>query len=204
MATIHQATLSPTKLELLEAWLPGRSWFAGDSAAGLERVGAARFDDPAGAVGVEILLVTTPAGVLLQAPLTYRPAPLDGADEWLIGTLEHSVLGTRWVYDAVADPVFVAAAAEAIRTGGHEAAEVVETPDGPVPREPSMTLRGSGRQMPGSRAEIIRVDDGDPAVILTDIGELSVLRRPRDTPPDAALTLAGTWPGGSVTLAVLS
>jgi hypothetical protein len=204
MAIIHQASLSPTKLELLQAWLPGRSWFPAGSAAGLARVGAARFDDPAGAVGVEILLVTTPEGPLVQAPMTYRPGPLDGADEWLIGTLEHSVLGTRWVYDAVADPIFVAAVAEAIRTGGHEAAEVIETPDGPVPRESSMTLRGSGRQMPGSTAEIIRVDDGDPAVVLTNIGELSVPRLPRATPPDAALTLTATWPGGSVTLAALS
>jgi hypothetical protein len=204
MAIIHQATLTPTKVQLLEGWLPGRSWFPGDSAAGLERVGAARFDDPAGAVGVEILLVTTPEGPLVQTPMTYRPAPLDGAEEWLIGTLEHSVLGTRWVYDAVGDPVFVAAAAEAIRTGGHEAAEFLETPDGPVPREPLMTLRGSGTQMTGSRAEIIRIDDGDPAVILTNIGELSVPRLPQTTPPDAALTLTATWPGGSVTLAILS
>jgi maltokinase-like protein len=204
MAIIHQATLIPTKLQLLEAWLPGRSWFPRDSAAGLKRVGAARFDDPAGEVGVEILLVTTPQGPLVQAPMTYRPAPLDGADGWLIGTVEHSVLGTRWIYDAVADPIFVAAAAMAIRTGGHEAAEVLETPDGPVPREPSMTLRGSGSQAPGSAAEIIRVDDGDPAVILTNIGELSVPRLPRSTPPDATLTLTATWPGGSVTLAVLS
>jgi hypothetical protein len=204
MAIIHQATLTPTKVQLLEAWLPARRWYPGSSAAGLERVGAARFDDPAGQVGLEILLVKTPDGPLVQTPLTYRPTPLDGAGEWLIGTLEHSVLGTRWVYDAVGDPIFVAAAAEAIRTGGHEAAEVVETPDGPVTREPSMTLRGSGHQGPGSPAEIIRVDDGDPAVILTNLGELSVLRLPRTTPPDAALTLTATWPGGSLTLAVLS
>ncbi|MEU7458134.1 hypothetical protein [Streptosporangium roseum] len=28
MALIHQATLRPTKLELLAAWLPGRDWHA--------------------------------------------------------------------------------------------------------------------------------------------------------------------------------
>jgi hypothetical protein len=204
MAIIHQATLVPTKLELLEAWLPARTWYPGDSAAGLERVGAARFDDPAGDVGVEFFIVRAGDGPLTQVPMTYRAAPLDGAADWLIGVTEHSALGTRWVYDAVADPVFVAAAAEAIRTGGHEAAEYLETPDGPVARRPGMTLRGSGSQAPGTPAEIIRVDDGDPAVVLTNVGELSVLRLPRATPPDAALTLTGTWPGGSVTLAVLS
>jgi hypothetical protein len=204
MAVIHQATLIPTKLELLAAWLPTRSWHPGGQVAGLERVGAARFDDPAGEVGVEIMLVRTAAGPLTQVPMTYRAAPLDGAGEWLIGTTEHSVLGARWVYDAVADPVFVAVAAAAIRTGGHEAPEVIETPDGPVRREPSMTLRGSGTQAQGSPAEIIRVDDGEPAVVLTNVGELSVSRFPQAAPPDSTLTLTGTWPGGSVTLAVLS
>jgi hypothetical protein len=204
MAIIHQATLTPTKLELLEAWLPGRSWYPGGDATGLKRVGAARFDDPAGAVGVEIFLVKTPDGPLTQVPMTYRAAPLDGAGEWLIGTTEHSALGTRWVYDAVADPVFVAEAVRAIRTGGHEAAEYLETPDGPVAREPLMSLRGSGTQATGSPAEIVRVDDGDPAVVLTNVGELSLSRFPQASPPDALLTLTGTWPGGSVTLAVLS
>jgi hypothetical protein len=204
MAIIHQATLTPTKLQLLEAWLPARPWYPGDSADDLERVAAARFDDPAGAVGVEIFLVRAPGGPLVQVPMTYRSAPLDGADRWLIGTTDHSVLGRRWVYDAVADPVFIATAAEAIRTGGHQAPEVVQTPDGPVTREPLMTLRGSGAQAPGTPAEVVRLDDGDPAVVLTNVGELSVPRLLRTTPPDAALTLTAAWPGGSVTLAVLS
>src|SRR5690348_5501480 len=52
MATIHQATLTPTKLELLEAWLPGRHWYPADEAPGLQRIAACRFDDPAGEVGV--------------------------------------------------------------------------------------------------------------------------------------------------------
>jgi hypothetical protein len=204
MAIIHQATLSPTKLQLLEAWLPARDWYPADTAGGLERVGAARFDDPAGLVGVEVMLVKAPDGPLTQVAMTYRDAPLDGARRWLIGTTEHSVLGRRWVYDAVGDPVYVAAVTEAIRTGGREATESVETPDGPVAREPLMTMRGSGEQAPGTTAEIVRIDDGDPAVILTNVGELSVPRLPSAAPPDARLTLTGAWPGRSVTLAVLS
>jgi hypothetical protein len=204
MATIHQATVTPSKLQLLEGWLPAQEWYPGDSASGLQRLAAARFDDPAGEVGVEIFLVQAPGGPLTQAPMTYRAAPVEGAESRLIGVVEHSVLGTRWVYDAVGDPVFVAVTAEAIRTGGHEAAEWVQTPEGPVERQPLMTMLGSGDQAPGTTAEIIRVDDGDPAVILTNVGELSVPRLPRDIPPDTSLTLTGTWAGGSVTLAILS
>jgi hypothetical protein len=204
MAIIHRATLSPTKLELLEAWLPAREWYPGEEVTGLERVGAARFDDPAGLVGVEIFLVKAPDGPLTQVAMTYRAAPLEGADRWLIGVTEHSVLGTRWVYDAVGDPVYVATVAAAIRTGGREATEFVEMPEGPVAREPLMTMRGSGGQAPGTAAEIVRIDDGDPAVILTNVGELSVPRLPSAAPPDARLILTGAWPGQTVTLAILS
>lgn len=42
------------------------------------------------------------------APLTYRGAPLDGADHALLGTAEHGVLGRRWIYDGCHDPVLVA------------------------------------------------------------------------------------------------
>jgi hypothetical protein len=136
--------------------------------------------------------------------MTYRAAPLDGAQDWLIGTAEHSVLGTRWVYDAVGDPVFVATAAEAIRTGGHEAEEFVETPDGPLPRKSLMTLRGSGDQPPGTTAEVLRIDDGPIAVVVTNVGELGVSRLPTETPPDTDLTLTASWDGHAVTVAVLS
>src|SRR6185312_16942664 len=115
MALIHKATLDPTKLELLAAWLPGKSWH--QAAPGeLERVASYRFDDPAGAVGVETLLVRSGDGPVFQVPLTYRAAPLAGADDWLVGTMNHSVLGKRWAYDAVADPVHAQCLAAAIFT----------------------------------------------------------------------------------------
>ena len=46
------------------------------------------------------------AGAVLHVPLTYREAPLDGAEESLVTTVEHSAPGRRWVYDACIDPVF--------------------------------------------------------------------------------------------------
>ncbi len=111
VATVHEATLVPSKLEAMKAWLPGQDWFTGD-AGDLAVVGQFRFVDPEGEVGLQTMLVTS-RGELYQVPLSYRGAPLDGAEDALICTMEHSVLGTRWVYDALADPVY---AAELLRT----------------------------------------------------------------------------------------
>jgi Maltokinase N-terminal cap domain len=89
---------------LLSAWLPGRLWFTGR--AEVQPPGAYRFDDPAGEVGIEAILLQAADGSVLHAPLTYRRAPLDGAQDYLIGTTEHSVLGRRWVYDGCGDPIW--------------------------------------------------------------------------------------------------
>ena len=45
--------------------------------------------------------------VTYHVPLSYRGAPLTGADDALIGMAEHGVLGTRWIYDGTRDPVLV-------------------------------------------------------------------------------------------------
>ncbi len=101
MAIIHKATLSPSKLELIADYLPKQPWFIQDGSP--ELIGAYRFDDPAGEVGLETHVVTAGERVY-QVPLSYRGYALAGAEEWLIGTMDHSVLGKRWVYDACADP----------------------------------------------------------------------------------------------------
>ncbi|MEU6480480.1 1,4-alpha-glucan branching protein [Streptomyces sp. NPDC047017] len=112
MAVIHRTTIHPTKLELLTAWLPSRPWYGGDGAPLLEKAGGFRLDDPEGEVGIEFLVVNDIASgaapVTYLAPLTYRGAPLDGAEHALVGTMEHGVLGRRWVYDGCHDPVFTA------------------------------------------------------------------------------------------------
>ena len=85
MAIIHEATLAPTKLELLTSWLPGRSWYPGDGAVPLlTKAGGFRLDDPDGKVGLEFMAVTDASGdepVTYHVPLSYRGAPLTGADE---------------------------------------------------------------------------------------------------------------------------
>lgn len=136
MAIIHRATISPTKLELLEEWLG--SDLAGDEE--LRQVGSYRFDDPEGEVGIEALLVTR-GGAVRQAVLTYRAAPLDGAEGHLVTTMEHSVLGRRWIYDGAGDPVALAAYRRAL--AGQQEQAPLEIWDGDTlvdTREPTVEL----------------------------------------------------------------
>ncbi|MFJ9691679.1 1,4-alpha-glucan branching protein [Kitasatospora sp. NPDC101183] len=110
MAVIHRTTLRPTKLELLTAWLPSRPWYVGEGGAELVKTGGFRLDDPAGEVGIEFMVVTDVSGggaVDYLVPLTYRGAPLEGAEGALVGTTEHGTLGRRWAYDGCYDPVLV-------------------------------------------------------------------------------------------------
>ena len=111
MAEIHtDASISPTKLELVAPWMARQRWYAAKGRLPvLRRLWSWRLDDPAGEVGVETLLLVDEGGsepVVYQVPLTYRGAPLDGAQQALVGTMEHSVLGRRWVYDGPHDPVY--------------------------------------------------------------------------------------------------
>ena len=198
MALLHKADLTPTKLELLNAWLPTQPWYTGPTTPDVTKVGAFRFDDPAGEVGVETLLVQAGDGPVLQVPLTYRAAPLDGAERWLVGTTEHSVLGKRWVYDAAGDPVYAATLAAAILTGGSEAAEEFEV-DGVRQARPN-ELHATGSGHPGASVPavttVVRVTDNDPTLIATDSLNLTVLRVLKDdTAAGDAPNLTATWPG---------
>ncbi|MBA3021548.1 hypothetical protein [Propionicimonas sp.] len=153
-AIIHDATLTPTKLELLAGWLPKQPWFAG-RADDLERVAGYRFVDPDGEVGIDTLLVRS-AGVTYQVPLTYRSEPLAEAADHLIGTMEHSELGTRYTYDALGDPVYTVELLRVIHEGDTEA----ELSRG----EKTMTVLGSGvvpvSNAAGEMMRVIRVLDG--------------------------------------------
>ncbi|MBB2948697.1 hypothetical protein FB565_008480 [Actinoplanes lutulentus] len=193
MALLHKAQITPSKLELLAAWLPTRPWYDGEGP--LSRVAAARFDDPAGEVGVETMLVRAGDGPVLHVPLTYRGAPLDGAEEHLIGVTEHSVLGKRWVYDGTGDPVYVATLVEVIRSAGSEAVEEIESDGARVTREVDLTLTGSGAEVAPATA-ITGHADGDPTVIATDALTLNVNRVPLIAvdPADRGV-LSGCWSG---------
>ncbi len=206
MALLHRAEIRPTKLELLTAWLPSRGWYQGDAAAEVVRVAAYRFDDPAGEVGIETLLVRAGAGPVHQVPLTYRGAPLPSADAWLIGTVEHSVLGTRWVYDACADPVYAAALADAVLAGTGQAEEYFEVDGRREVRPPTMEITSDpgGIEVPAV-GEVRRVEDGPLTLIVTDTVRLTLRRRPEaateEAPTGTAATLTGAWDGARVPLA---
>ncbi|TWF81484.1 hypothetical protein FHX44_117429 [Pseudonocardia hierapolitana] len=193
MAVIHRAQITPTKAELIAGWLPSQTW-SGGAAAPLELLGAYRFDDPAGEVGIETHLVRTGEGVVLQVPLTYRGAPLEGAERHLVGTMEHSHLGRRWVYDGCGDPVYAAVLTATIRTGGREAEQWVEADGAPVRRESTARVAGSGT--PGAEPPAVAAVAPIDGPATTDVGGLVVLRViGQATSPDGAETLTGTWPG---------
>ncbi|WP_019608403.1 CG0192-related protein [Nocardiopsis sp. CNS-639] len=161
MAIIYKADLTPSKPELIGAWLDAQPW-AGRGPG--EILGAYRFDDPEGEVGVEVFLVRR-GDRLLHLPLTYRGAPLPGHEDHLVGTLEHSVLGTRWVYDGTEDEVALACFRRALE-GEQEQAELEVWEEGRrlenrsqqvvVSREP-----GTGAPR-GGRVLVQRVLDGGP------------------------------------------
>lgn len=132
MAILYNVELSPGKLELIEEWLPKQPWANVEPGTKLSRVSSFRFDDPAGEVGVEFHLVKAADGddTVYQVPLTYRGAPLAGAEEHLITEMDHPVLGHRWVYDGAADPVCVLETLRAIVTGGRSVDEFFQTDSG--------------------------------------------------------------------------
>jgi hypothetical protein len=184
VAIIHQATLTPTKTALVAAWLDGQSWAGrGDT----EVVGSYRFDDPAGEVGVEAMIVRR-GDRWLHVPMTYRGAPLDGAEEHLIGTLHHSVLGERWVYDAAVDPVARACFVRALR--GEQVQEEMEIWDGDrmVERRPTVVQVHREHAGGGPDAEV----DESRLVLVRVIGE----------PVDGPDRLLATWPGGQGVVAL--
>lgn len=202
MAIIHKAVLRPTKLELLSGWLPGQPWFTGSGVSEADKLGSFRFDDPAGEVGVETLLLADD-GAVVQVPLTYRSAPLAGAEAALIGTLEHSVLGERWVYDGCGDPVYAATLAAVILAGRPQADMMVHA-DGKVERAewtvqlettaqlestaPPETLQSGTPE----RVEAVTVD-GVTTIKAGDV-ELRVVRRlGAAAPMSQTKALTGTW-----------
>jgi maltokinase len=120
VAEIHTAaTLRPSKIELVQGWMGEQRWYAAKGRQPRLRLLATwRLDDPEGEVGIETLLVADEAGadtVVYQVPLTYRGEPLGSADHALVGTMDHSVLGRRWVYDGPHDPVYAAQLLELVQ-----------------------------------------------------------------------------------------
>ncbi|KAM9861570.1 hypothetical protein ACI1US_02573 [Leucobacter sp. BZR 635] len=205
MALLYtDTTLVPSKLELVAEWLPKQPWFTGDPAK-ISRVSGYRVDDPEGEVGIDGLLVSAGEDKVYHVPLTYRGAPLEGGEAHLVGTMEHGVLGTRWVTEGAGDPVYRAVIAQVIAQGGSGGEELVHQPDGSaVAREIEMPLHGSGEpgaQVPELWAAEVSLDGG-VSVASTGLVTLRVAHVPSAAAAGvaagsagAAGTLTATWPG---------
>jgi len=188
MALFHRATITPSKEEIVAAHL----------GAPIDPVGAFRFDDPDGRVGMETFLVRTGEdGVLHQVPLTYRDEPLAGAPEGaLLSEMEHSVLGRRWVYDGLHDPVYALMLAAVTMTGQGEALGMAVYEGRWYIAPTNVRIAGGGwtlERVPVDGFELVSRED-DVAVLRNDRFELTLFRRPSAGPrPPIALT--ATWAG---------
>jgi hypothetical protein len=176
MAKVHPgATLTPHFRDFLPPWVARQPWYMGTGTPSLSPTGYFRFEDPAGEVGIETHLVTD-GSVLYQIPMTYRAAPL-GADKSraLITTAQHSVLGTRWIYDGEADPVWRSQLLRLIRTNG------VSDPSGKRGVGPA---QAHGRLLaPGELADnMVRID----------LARVVIPGAPAEAPGIVGLVM-GTW-----------
>lgn len=191
MAVVHKATLAPTKLQVMTRWLPEQEWFGGDPTT-LLVLGAYRFDDVDGEVGIQAHIVQDGDGVIYQVPMTYRAAPLPGGDQQLMAELEHSVLGRRFVYDGSHDPVFLRETARAALTGASNVTEWQEQPDGadPVALPASMQVHGTGGHE-SVAPEAVEV------ALATTVAPI------QDEQPPADSLLIGDWGAGQYLLATV-
>lgn len=190
MAIIYRAELSPSKPEILRDFLSGRSW---GERGELELLGAYRFDDPEGEVGVECHLVQV-GEMIYHLPLAYRPGPVPGADEHLLTTLQHSVLGERYVYDGLGDEVALDCFRRALSGEQSQAELRIHADDGELVQTLEQTVAldlevdEGGR--PPSGAELL---DGAPFTIARTLGDL-----------DGTVRLRARWAGGEGVVAAFS
>ena len=114
-------------------------------------------------------------------PVTYRGDPLPDGEDHLVGVMEHSVLGTRHVYDACGDPVFVATVLDTIRSGGQQAElRVRAAGGGEAVRAPGATARGTGdpsTPVCDPTSAVSGTDGDDRTTVAFDGGRLTVMRR---------------------------
>jgi hypothetical protein len=201
VAVIYQATLVPSKIELLQAWVPHQPWIGDADASTIEVAGAYRFDDPDGEVGIETHLLRTADGQILQVPVTYRGSPVDGAESLLIATTQHSVLGKRWVYDACGDSVYARALATAVLSGAPQAELEVVTSAGQERWEATTRVSGSGSPETAIPpiGPVSYLSEGTTTVVRAGNLELTLLRTvgPHREKGERGTTqtLEGTWPG---------
>ncbi|MFI0781081.1 1,4-alpha-glucan branching protein [Streptomyces sp. NPDC021212] len=192
MAVIHKTTMNPTKLELLTPWLPLQPWYLGAGGAPeLSRVGGFRLDDPRGEVGIEFMVVRDDSGerpVHYHLPLTYRADPLAGAEQALVGTSEHGVLGQRWVYDGSHDPVLVAQLLALLQGRAEpQMQSVSDTPD------PSVTVQAADVPDAVGTVSVTNGPDGTRLALGQLTLDVTRVLEPAGRAPEAEGHVTATW-----------
>ena len=194
MARFHLATIRPTKADLIAEWAPTQPW-GPPADVPIEVIGSYRFDDPDGRVGMETHLVTA-GGTLLQVPLTYRDEPLVGAEDALIVEMQHSVLGTRWVYDGLRDPHLVVMLAAVAMTGQGEALGMAVYEGRWYIAPSKVRIQGGGwtqERVAVDGFDVTR-EDATSVVLRNDRFELTVFRHLAPG-PRPGIGLTATWDG---------
>lgn len=156
-------------------------------------IGAYRFDDPEGQVGMETFIVQAGED-LLHVPLTYRNEALAGHESSFVGEMLHSELGTRYVYDGLGDAQFVTMMAAVSMTGQGEALGLAVYDGRWFIAPTNVRIRGGGWTQERVAVDgFDRVsDDASGALLRSDEFELVVSRR-LATGPQPAIGLTATW-----------
>ena len=133
----------------------------------------------------------------LFLPLTYRGAELDGAEEHLVGTTEHSELGPRWVYDGCADPVFIGELVRAVLTGGTGVDHEYDIGNGPESLPTNAQVQGSGNASDVPLVEDVGCHDEGPLTIVNAARSSS--RSPGSSAPTSTPPRRSPSPGRAAT-----
>jgi hypothetical protein len=163
--------------------------------APIDAVGSYRFDDPDGRVGMETHLVDA-GGMLLQVPLTYRDEPLADAEQPLITQMQHSLLGTRWVYDGLRDPKLVVMLAAVAMTGQGEAIGMAVYEGRWYIAPTNVRIHGGGWTLERVAVDGFEFESDEAAksVLRNDRFELIVFRRPAPG-TRSTIGLTASWDG---------
>jgi len=201
VAKFHVATNTPPKPVLIADWVREQPW-APSATAAVEVVGSIHLEDPDGEVGMQIYVVESD-GAMFQVPVTYRDAPLPAAPAALIGTVEHSVLGLRYVHDGVYDDQLVTVLAGVASAGYGQSLGFAQHEGRWYAWPDELRLHGSGvlpEPLPVDRFTL-EGDDGGRVVLQNDHLKLTLHRSLTEAtlpPVGLATTLPGT--AGQVTL----
>ncbi len=192
MGLFHRATITPTKGQLVSEWAPTRAW-GPPADVPIDVIGSYRFDDPENRVGMETMVVRA-ADDVLQVPLTYRAEPAPASEAVLITEMDHSALGTRWVYDGLTDERFVVMLAAVAMTGQGEALGMAVYEDRWYIAPSDVRIQGGGwsqERVPVDGFEVTS-NSGGVVVFTNDRFELRFFRRPVPG-PRPAIGLTARW-----------